>query len=259
MSILGPLVDGNYIIGCAQFTHMNFGTNDILGLCTQNSIDGSDSLKVSYFTPTFSGVRFGISYEPEPGLDGDGGTGGALSAENSGGTTAAGQQSEIISMGAEYVGAFGDVSFRGSVTYGTGSQEETALAGEFLDDRSQWQAGVSIGFGAFSIGGAYKSDEVNSDVRTLAQKDDITWRLAATYRTGAWTVGIGTANRTLDDETVVGGSDEVSVWGITVNRSIGPGISVSAGIRVFDVSDDDDAIGAKNSATNVFMKTGLRF
>jgi predicted porin len=83
--------------------------------------------------------------------------------------------------------------------------------------------------------------------------------VAAVYRNGDWAFGAGYANRTLDDETVVGGSDEVSVWGVTVSRSIGPGISLAAGVRVFDITDDDNAVGAQNSATNVFVKTGLRF
>ena len=257
MLTLGPAVDFNHIVGAAEFTYINFGTNDIKFIAPVGR--GSDSLKISYFTPVISGFQLGVSYEPEPGIDGAGGRNNAVTVDTITGTTAAGATSETLELGVNFVNNFGDVSFRGSALYAKSSQEATAAAGQFLDDNTTWNVGMQFGFGAFAIGGAYDNKETNSSVRAVREVDNIQWRLAATYSTGAWLLGVGYARRDQDDETVVGGNDEATVWGVTAKRTLGPGVTISAGVRVWDLDDDDNAIAAQNSATNVFVATRLGF
>jgi outer membrane protein OmpU len=261
MLTLGPLVDFNHGVGVAEFTYVNFGTNDIKFIAPAGR--NSDSLKISYFTPVISGFRLGISYEPEPGIDdGNGNRTGAVSVDTFTGTAADGKDangnaSEFIELGVEFVNNFSDVSFRGSVLYAQGNQEGTAGAGQFLDDNTLWNVGVQLGFGAFTIGGAYQ--------RAEQDKDDDSYRISATFATGAWLLGAGYGNRQLDDnETATGAAqanlqDEASVWGLTAKRTLGPGVTVSAGLRVWDIEDGANAPAANNDATNVFLATRLAF
>ena len=259
MLTLGPLVDFNHGVGVAEFTYVNFGTNDVTFIAPAGR--GSDSLKISYFTPVISGFRLGISYEPEPGIDGgDGNRTGAVSVDTATDTAADTAASEFIELGVEFVNNFGDVSFRGSVLYAQGSQEGTAGAGQFLDDNTLWNVGVQLGFGAFTIGGAYQRAEQESGDWNTQEEDDDSYRISATYATGAWLLGVGYGNREIEDNsTAAGAADEASVWGLTAKRTLGPGVTVSAGLRVWEIEDGANAPAANNDATNVFLATRLAF
>jgi predicted porin len=255
MVTLGPMVDFNHIVGVAEFTYINFGTNDIQFIAGAGR--GSDSYKISYYTPDISGLQIGISYEPEPGIDGQGPTN-AVTPDTA--TAAAtGATSENVELGIRYKNTFGDVAFTGSFLYANGSQEGTAAAGEFLDDNTSWNIGVNFSFGAMAIGGSYDAKETNSSVRATREVDNTSYRVAASYMTGAWVLGIGYGNRVQGDETVAGGADEATVWGLTAKRSLGAGVTVSLGLRVWDISDDDGAAAATNDATNVFVATRVGF
>ena len=259
MLTLGPLVDFNHGVGVAEFTYVNFGDNDVKFIAPAGR--GSDSLKISYFTPVISGFRLGISYEPEPGIDGvDGNRTGAVSVDTATDTAADTAASEFIELGVEFVNNFGDVSFRGSVLYAQGNQEGTAGAGQFLDDNTLWNVGVQLGFGAFTIGGAYQRAEQESGDWNTQEEDDDSYRISATFATGAWLLGVGYGNREIEDnETAAGAADEASVWGLTAKRTLGPGVTVSAGLRVWEIEDGANAPAANNDATNVFLATRLAF
>ena len=256
MVTLGPMIDFNHIVGVAEFTYINFGTNDIFFIAGAGR--SSDSYKISYYTPDISGLQIGVSYEPEPGLDGGAQTN-AVTPDTVTGTTAAGATSEAVELGIRYKNTFGDVAFTGSVLYANASQEGTAAAGQFLDDNTTWNIGVNFSFGAIAIGGSYNASETNSSARAVREVDNTQYRVAASYATGAWTLGIGYGSREQDDETVAGGADEATVWGLTAKRSLGAGVTVSMGLRVWDISDDDGAVGAENEATNVFVATRVGF
>jgi outer membrane protein OmpU len=264
MLTLGPLVDFNHGVGVAEFTYVNFGTNDVGFIAPAGR--SSDSLKITYFTPVISGFRLGISYEPEPGLDGlDGYKRGNVAVDTATDTATDTAASEFIELGVEFVNNFSDVSFRGSVLYAQGNQEGTAGAGQFLDDNTLWNVGVQLGFGAFTIGGAYQRAEQESGDRNIREEADNSYRISATFATGAWLLGAGYGNRQLDDnETATGAAqanlqDEASVWGLTAKRTLGPGVTVSAGLRVWDIEDGANAPAANNDATNVFLATRLAF
>jgi hypothetical protein len=256
MITLGPLIDFNHILGVAEFTYINFGTNSIQFIAPVGR--SSDSLKISYFTPDFSGLQLGISYEPEPGIDGNAGNRtGAVSVNNITGTTAAGATGETVELGIRYKNTFGDVGFTGSAIYANSKQEATAAVGQFLDDNTTWNVGVNFAFGAFAVGGIYNVQETNSNVRATPEVDNIQWRMAASYRTGDWVLGMGYAKR---DQGVAGSTtDTATVWGITAKRSLGAGVTISTGVRIWDINDDLNAAANENSATNVFVATRIGF
>ena len=254
MLTLGPAVDFHHIIGTAAFSYINAGTNDTGGaIFVLGRL--SDSYKVSYYTPRMGGFQIGVGYEPEPGLDGGNQTN-ALSPDTS---TTAGSNSEFIEVGLNYVGDFGDASVRGGIMYAHGNQEGTAAVGPLLDDQTIINVGAQVGYGSVTVGGAYQSGDVNHNAGAVRTGDDIAWRAAVSYSMGAWLVGAGYAKRSLDDETVAGGQDEATVWGLTAKRTLGPGITGSIGLRVWSIDDDDNAPAAENDATNIFVSTRVGF
>lgn len=262
MVTLGPAVSFDHIIGCTAFTHYSGGGGNLAAfMCSLGRL--SDSVKVSYFTPVINGVRAGVSYEPEPGIDGGGSNqNGNPALDTIVGTTAAGQASETVEAGLEYVNTFGDVSFRGSVVYAHGSQEATAAAGQFLDDTDLWNIGAQVGFGAFTIGGHYQAAEVNQNTRALANGDDKGFRLSVTYSAGPWLIGGAYAQREIEDRVggvVLVGDDKMSSYGVTARRTLGPGVSVSAGLRFWEWEDDDNLRANENDVSQLFVATAVRF
>lgn len=263
MVTLGPAVSFDHIIGCTAFTHYSGGGGNAAAFqCSLGRL--SDSLKVSYFTPVINGIRAGVAYEPEPGIDGAGSNqNGNPAADTILGTTAAGQGSETIEAGLEYVNTFGDVSFRGSVVYANSSQEATAAAGQFLDDTEMWNIGAQVGFGAFTVGGHYQAAEVNQNTRGFANGDDNSFRLSVTYSAGPWLVGGAYAQREVEDRVsggaVLVGDDKISNWGVTARRSLGPGVSVAVGLRFWEFEDDDSLIANENDINQLFVATRVNF
>ena len=263
MVTLGPAVSFDHIVGCTAFTHYSGGGGNAVGFqCSLGRL--SDSLKVSYFTPVINGVRAGVSYEPEPGIDGAGSNqNGNPAADTILGTTAAGQASETIEAGLEYVNTFGDVSFRGSVVYAHGKQEATAAAGQFLDDLDLWNIGAQVGFGAFTVGGHFQSTDVNTNTRATANGDDKSFRISVTYSAGPWLVGAAYAQREVEDRVsgapVLVGDDKLSVWGVTARRSLGPGVTVAAGLRFWEWEDDDNLRANENDVNQLFIATRVNF
>jgi outer membrane protein OmpU len=262
MVTLGPAVSFDHIIGCTAFTHYSGGGgNAVPFMCSLGRL--SDSLKVTYYTPVINGIRAGVSYEPEPGVDGASGLtqNGGVGADTIAGTTAAGRASETIEAGLEYVNTFGDVSFRGSVVYAHGKQEASQAAGQFLDDTDLWNIGAQVGFGAFTIGGHYQAAEVNQNTRATPNGDDKGMRISVTYSTGPWLIGGAYAQREIEDRVSGGavGDDTMSVWGATVRRTLGPGVSVAAGFRAWEWEDDDNLVANENSVNQVFFTTKVNF
>ncbi len=268
MVTLGPAVSFDHIIGCTAFTHYSGGGGNAVAFqCSLGRL--SDSVKVSYFTPVINGIRAGVSYEPEPGVDGAGSNQNGNPALDTivtpvtpGSPLAAGQASETIEAGLEYVNTFGDVSFRGSVVYAHGKQEATARAAEFLDELDLWNIGAQFGFGAFTVGGHYQVTEANTNARAFMNGDDKSFRISVTYSAGPWLVGAAYAQRKVED-TASGvttiGDDKLTTWGVTARRAIGPGVTVSAGLRFWEWEDDDNLMANENDVNQIFVATRVNF
>ena len=261
MTVFSPIGVGAHLIGCTTFAHATApGAGNVAGFYCVNGA-GGDSIKINYFTPVINGFRLGVSYEPEPGIDGGAGAiTGAPSADSAAPGTA-GAFGEQYSVAAEYINTFGDVSFRGMVGFTHSEQEVTPTAGSFLDDFDLWHTGVTLSFGAFSIGGMYQSGEVNQNTGTAVNGDDTRIRITATYSVGPWLLGGGWSERKVEDRIVggVNGEDKLTNWGASVRRSLGPGVQVSLGFRNWTWEDDDNAIAAENDASHVFFATNVNF
>jgi outer membrane protein OmpU len=183
-----------------------------LGAATYYVPDSSDATKATYFTPTFAGLRAGISYAPED----DGGDSVIRNEADRG------DFSDFIEAGVNYSGEFSGFS----VALGAGySQAEANAAG--ADDPSAWQAGAQVGFGGFAVGGGY----VDMDDTGLKNS----WNAGVSYATGPF--GVAVNYYTHDGEEGVSDLDLIAIGG---TYTVAPGLVVQADYYNFDFSDSGE-------------------
>lgn len=104
----------------------------------------NDSEKITYFTPRFAGLQFGVSYLPGGGQDN------ALETQSGG-------FHDGVSTGLNYTQDFGGFNLAASATFGYMSAGNTAVnANPALDDSAMhYTVGANIGVGPISAGVAF--------------------------------------------------------------------------------------------------------
>ena len=205
----------------------------------------SDSEKLTYFTPRFSGFQLGVSYTPDNceenggGIAACGGTYSGAQLDNN-----AGQWSEVVELGANYVNKFDNVDVAISGTYGHGSDETPAVAGVVgtSEDREQWAFGVNLGISGWTIGGSYFHDDLGTN--GAASLDDYTgYDLGVKYGWGPWSVGAVYGHVDVDYTSVGGGgSDEYSNVTLNGRYALGPGINLEAGVQFISFDSSSTAL-----------------
>lgn len=260
---------GQHGVNSPNFRHLQLGTNAGATLqagsgapSTQVNLS-NDSEKLTYFTPRIAGFQFGISYTPdncEEATTGGVGVGCGGSYAGFQPDNTAGQWSEIVEIGANYVNKFGDVGVAVSGGYGHGNLEANN-AGATLEDRTLWSAGAQFSYQGFTLGGSYLHDDGGAR-GTNATDDSTQWNVGLRYAWGPWGVGIAYANAQTDNNAiggVGGGDDEIDVTEVGGSYNLGPGISLEGGVQFWDVKDNLNAAGAENNATIFFVGTVLSF
>ncbi|MCG8493965.1 MAG: porin [Sneathiellales bacterium] len=198
----------------------------------------SDSDKITYFTPRFSGFQVGASFTP----DGDEETGTGASPSNP--ISDEGAEDEAYSISANYVNTFNGISVKGSLGY-------DIITSTSSDDIEELSAGLQLGYGGFKVGGAYKLTENEGDVDNQERHD---WNLGINYGQGPWNIGVQYARVEFDDATD-GEYDAVVIGG---NYILGPGVTAFGGVQFHKA--DDALVGSEgDEATIFFIGTALSF
>lgn len=193
------------------------------------------SQKLAYYSPTWSGFSFGLSYTPnddeERYSDGD----------NADGTfhpdRSTGSSNHSVGLGAhyDYEGEGWNLAL-GGAAYFEGDIEGTQESGG-----EGYNAGVNLGFGGLSVGAAF------TFLNNIGGDNNDTWAVGTglSYNVDAWTVGAGWAHTEAEVEGF-GDEDIVDRLGVTGSYEMGPGIALDAGIfyswaeAADDASEDDD-------------------
>jgi predicted porin len=219
----------------------------------------SDSEKLTYFTPRIAGFQLGVSYTPDNceenggGIAACGGTYSGAEPDNN-----IGQFSEVFELGANYVQKWGDFNVAISGGYGT-SDVEASPVGVNLDDRRQFSLGFNVGFGGFTVGGAWLDDDDRSGA--AAGIDATDWNLGLRYVTGPWGVGITYAQKEFD--LAGGGEDELQVLEVGGSYALGPGVDLTAGVQWCELDGGSPvpatATAASNDALVFIIGTALSF
>ena len=259
MNNLGPFVLGTSIVGVATMQAVsapgagNQAGNPILAPGSRGSLAG-DGTKVTYYTPRFAGIQLGASYTPDR-VENQGRFGIGIAAIDVT-TLAPGAQGDILDVAANYVMTFGDFNVRANIGITRGDQESTAV-GTF--DEDELVVGGQVSWGAFAFGGSYLKGDVNVNTGGAANRkeDETILRLAGTYSIGPWLAGLEYARKAVDQ--TAGGEDKVTIWGLAARRTLGPGVTIGAGIRRWDWEDNANVLANENEATEVLVETSFTF
>lgn len=217
--------------------HVAAGTN-LVGTSATFVNQGFDSDKVTYFTPRWSGFQLGLSYTPDSTEE----LGGGFRPDNT-----AGQFSEVVEAGGNWIGSVGMVDLGAHVAVGHGDRE---VGGPGLDDRRQWGAGAQLGWQGLVLGASFRRDDLG-----VAGSDRLDWNVGAAYSTGPWTLAAAFAHGEVDRPA--GGEDELDHLELGVRYLIGPGITLAAGAQYVDF--DSPLASGRNQAWLGLLGTEISF
>lgn len=199
----------------------------------------NDSEKLTYYTPRIEGFQLGVSYIPESGQD-DNGTVDRTSEVSDGYAIAANFKRDFdgfdLGLSAGY-GAFTD-----------------GVAGN--DDPAAWSFGGNVGFGGFSVGGAYAGSE-----GTTSGDEETGYQLGAAYATGPWGVSLNYFH---------GESDAINTGGVITNDgehdsftlngkyALGPGVTAAATLGYTEITTKNTASAANNETDGTYFVVGMK-
>ena len=190
--------------------------------------------KIVYYSPTWSGFSFGLSYTPnddeEQYNDGDNADG-TFHPDRSDDSA---NHNVGVGLHYDYAGEGWNLVL-GGAAYFEGDVEETVGNPE----GQGYNAGVNLGFGGLTVGAAFTFlNDINGE------NDDI-WAVGTglSYNVDAWTVGAGWAHT----ESEIDGLSEnriIDRLGVTGSYAMGPGITLDAGVfHSWASTDEDDTAG----------------
>jgi hypothetical protein len=237
----------NQFLGTANASNTGVGYHSTFGVAPMGSIGTCYGLaegkgnKIQYYSPSFGGFTFGVSFTPTGGQRR---AGGGLSYGTD--VTAPGPGNagnNILSVAADYSHDFGGWN----LTAGGGgewafTQYTAAGATAPNDQRPAWyQGGLQVGFGHLEVGvsGAYYANYAQTGYpATTASPSDDGWVLSggASYTIDAWSFGLQgvygsygqNASAILGTSAPGAHADREQLWGISLNGAyaLGPGISL---------------------------------
>jgi predicted porin len=225
------------VIGAPPVTATYFSTFGVAPMGSIGTCFGIESKgnKIMYFSPSFGGLTFGISFTPTGGARRAGGGLSYGTDVTAPGPNTAGNN--ILSVGVDYTHDFGSWN----LTVGGGGEwafTQYTNAGGTLGRKPAWyQAGLQVGFGHFAVGvsGAYYHDYLHAGyAATNATSDDNGWVVTggASYTIDAWSFGLQGlyAEYQQGSRAAVFNTDNQILWGASLNGAyaLGPGISLEA-------------------------------
>lgn len=190
------------------------------------SLMAADANKVTYFTPRFAGFQLGGSYTPDVSYNGPNPNGLGLAASGA-------QIDDVLELAINYAGSFGGLDLGVDGFYVTGDAP-TAVDG----DPEELGFGVNLGFGGFTLGGAwYQSEDLavtSLAIASAADAEQEVWTAGLSYATGPWTVGVAYLND--DFSSALVGDHEVETWQTGGGYNLGSGVDVGLDLQMNEYS-----------------------
>jgi outer membrane protein OmpU len=191
------------------------------------NIGGGDDMKFVYISPKFSGFRLGGSYTPS---NSEADTPAAV-----GGT--AGTDTQTYDAMVSYESKLGSVDLKADLGY-------FEVHGTAATSQKAWRTGISLGFGAITVGGSYQDrDNIDSGQTNLANE---AFGVGAQYKTGPFAVGVKYFNVASPQSAAVAGDDEVTKIAVGGSYTMGPGISLVGTIVHVDWDEETTADANNN-------------
>lgn len=231
-SITSPRALTMHSVNDRQDRHMLNPVGQVL-LSTINDSSG-DQAKINYLTPKVGPVQLGISYTPE-GL-GDMDSGYTSAQKNA--------YDEIWEVGVAIDEMIRDVRLKVGATYLTANNDTLTW------DNKEWNVGVNVGFGGFTVGGSYRDSEgltIYGDGNEYKA-----WDAGLAYETGAWKFS-GQYGQQEGGVTVNPDMVDGDTYLLSARYNVTEGFRVGAGFQ----HDESDDLGEDGSA--LILETALKF
>ncbi|WP_371226910.1 porin [Roseovarius sp. 2305UL8-3] len=211
--------------GVVPFNFRQAGISSFTEVAGNNDIN-----RITYITPRFNGIQFGVSYAP----NNNGGNGGAGSFN--GGTQIADNSTatleDIWDIGVNYSQTFGTTSVALSARYGEGSGVGART------DADVWALGFNVGFGDFAVGGSYAENDNGSGAAGNQGVDQTGWSLGVSYdMPGPWAFSLDTYQGEYDNSGTGGADEEYQAYQLAGSRELAPGVAWDIYIAYAEAKD----------------------
>jgi predicted porin len=234
----------------------NVGRNAIMGLGSIGTCEAfGNQTKAVYFSPVFGGLQLAVSYAPTTN---NGGPGGRSAGPYTGTQSNSVDVRNDFSAYLTYNHSFGDVSLTvgGGLEYGFETNN--------LPKPAQYQGGIQIGFGRFSVGGSfdyYQNYVVQGFGNSTSQNNDDAWvaTIGGSYSIDAWTVGLEGAHAHFQQQF---GSDNYWAASLQGTYKLGPGIRLEGEVAWYDYNQGPQGAGgpqAQSSSWSIGLGSYMTF
>ena len=204
--------------------------------------ESGDDTKVTYYTPSFNGVKLGASFAP-------------ADDEGSNIVTTQGEEENQIELGLSIDQSINDVDVEIGLVYFQDNQEDRA------EDFGAWAAGINFSIQDFTFGIGHMD---NGDGGATTAGDDVAGTAAGvTYGMGAWEFGLSyvtNENRALtaqDSEVYATGFNYE--WKPKVKGNTPVTVNFSGDIVRFDSDASNNGATAADSGTIGILFTSVEF
>lgn len=213
---------------------------------------GSDSNKISYYTPSFNGFQAAVSYAPD--------TESSLNSDfqgNTGDGGVSGRMRNQVGVAARYAGTFNDVGIEATVRYARGDYKGDGTV-EY-EDAEAYGGGLKISYAGFSIAGSWQ-DQGDSGL-TRAEKNagydsGQWWDIGVAYGTGPYKVSVVYMQSEAKDSSA--GDDTVDWLQVGASYAAAPGLDIYAAYRYIDLDNAGGTTG-DNEANMYLVGTQVSF
>ncbi len=256
--------DGGWSLNnpAADFNGMSLPASNLVSKGSSTYIASFKNEKIVYFTPRIGGFQLGVSFapdgcvirNPQSSYDGVSFNQNNVGNRNCGGSIynaltqeyVAGQQKNIVDASVNHVADLGPVKSAFSIGAMMGSvQVQPGFDNAQYRDARAWNAGFSLEYAGFVLGGAYAFDNMGTSRAPLTPPNTSTypgavgtdsnnWNIGLAYGRDRWRVGVQYAYADARAVDLAGnnrGKDRYNGVGLGGAYTLGPGISVTAGAQ----------------------------
>jgi outer membrane protein OmpU len=209
---------------------------------TTASKTATDAQRLTYFTPRFSGLQFGVSYTPNA-LEDVNGMNDVRAARANGWSPAV---NYVNTIGGVRVAASAGVSYFPELD---GAAATTSNGNSIKD----YSLGLQLGMGAFTVGGGYRVLDNN-----LGLDDGTAWSIGGAYQAGPIAVSASYLQSTANGTATVG-DDVVKQMILSGAYTMGPGVDLIGSLFSVSYKDEGGAAINQNSGTGGVVGIRLMF
>ena len=226
-------------------THIDYAAGSALFTTKLQPNGSSDDLKVIYYSPRFSGVQFGISFEPQATDDGTDDNDQLIDAARNL------DYHYGVQAAVNYDQTFDGIGVEASAGFAYArSPNDSALAPAIrdrVDDYIGYNLGLRLSYAGFSVGGSF-AQVVDGDILNAGagpfrfngatNADSVGFDLGVAYATGPVDVGVTVFYGETTDVAAGADAEQLSVLG-GVNYAVASGLDAFAGLGYTDFANDD--------------------